>query len=101
MTNYPTQAPKPLPGLHFNTTSLPKHGASSTARIFPAIRFPEASLNMAPSVKSYRQIHMALNVCAFEDYLEAQMSRLPRLLDVEQISPRVIRVLGKNPGKVS
>ncbi|AEO58357.1 hypothetical protein MYCTH_2110682 [Thermothelomyces thermophilus ATCC 42464] len=54
---------------------------------------------MAPGVGGYRQINKALNICAFEDYLEGQLMRLPQLLDVEQISPRVIRVLGQNPGK--
>lgn len=48
----------------------------------------------------YRQINKALNICAFEDYLEAQHSRLPELADVEQISPRVLRILGQNAGKV-
>jgi hypothetical protein len=48
----------------------------------------------------YRQISKTLNVCAFDDYLVTQQSRLPKLLDVEQISPRVIRVLGQNAGKV-
>ncbi|KUI53802.1 Beta-lactamase-like protein 2 [Cytospora mali] len=47
----------------------------------------------------YRQINKALNICAFEDFLEAQLSRLPDIADVEQISPRVIRVLGQNAGK--
>ena len=56
---------------------------------------------MAPGVGGYRQINKAFNVCAFEDYLEGQQNVLPKLLDVEQISPRVIRVLGQNPGKVS
>ena len=56
---------------------------------------------MAPGAGGYRQINKALNVCAFEDYLEGQQSHLPNLQDVEQISPRVIRVLGQNPGKVS
>jgi hypothetical protein len=48
----------------------------------------------------YRQINKALNICAFEDYLEAQLSTLPEIADVEQISPRVLRVLGQNAGKV-
>lgn len=49
----------------------------------------------------YRQINKAVNICVFEDYLEAQLSHLPELADIEQISPRVIRVLGQNAGKVS
>lgn len=48
----------------------------------------------------YRQINKSLNVCAFEEYLSTQQAVLPKLLDVEQISPRVTRVLGQNPGKV-
>jgi hypothetical protein len=56
---------------------------------------------MAPNVGGYRQINKALNICAFEDYLETQQTHLPTLADVEQISPRVIRILGQNPGKVS
>lgn len=49
----------------------------------------------------YKQINKALNICAFEDYLEKQHSRLPDLADVEQLSPRVLRVLGQNAGKAS
>lgn len=52
-------------------------------------------------VGGYRQINKALNICAFEDYLEGQQGSLPKLLDVEQISPRVLRVLGQNAGKAS
>lgn len=48
----------------------------------------------------YRQINKTLNICAFEDYLEAQLSHLPEIADIEVISPRVIRVLGQNAGKV-
>ncbi|KAL4985710.1 beta-lactamase-like protein [Aspergillus falconensis] len=54
---------------------------------------------MAPGEGGYRQINKALNICAFEDYLESQQRGLPTLLDVEELSPRVIRILGQNPGK--
>nr|A0A4P8DJU1.1 RecName: Full=Atrochrysone carboxyl ACP thioesterase dmxR1; Short=ACTE dmxR1; AltName: Full=Dimeric xanthone biosynthesis cluster protein L [Cryptosporiopsis sp. 8999]QCL09092.1 DmxR1 [Cryptosporiopsis sp. 8999] len=54
---------------------------------------------MAPGKGGYKQINKALNICAFEDYLDGQQATLPPLQDVEQISPRVIRVLGQNPGK--
>ncbi|KAF4553279.1 Lactamase-like protein 2 [Elsinoe fawcettii] len=47
----------------------------------------------------YKQINKTLNIGAFEDYLLAQCSRLPQLPNVEQISPRVIRILGQNAGK--
>nr|UIK22912.1 putative metallo-beta-lactamase domain protein [Trichoderma rhododendri] len=47
----------------------------------------------------YQQINKSLNVDAFGDYLATQQSRLPKLLDVEQLSPRVLRILGQNAGK--
>ncbi|KAJ5613786.1 hypothetical protein N7528_007440 [Penicillium herquei] len=47
----------------------------------------------------YRQINKALNIEAFEHYLLTQHARLPELANVEQLSPRVMRVLGQNPGK--
>ncbi len=48
----------------------------------------------------YRQINKTLNACAFEEYLSTQQKCLPKLADVDQVSPRVLRVLGQNPGKV-
>ncbi|KAI1197710.1 hydroxyacylglutathione hydrolase [Nemania serpens] len=47
----------------------------------------------------YQQINKALNICVFEEYLEEQLKKLPELQDVEQITPRVMRILGQNPGK--
>lgn len=47
----------------------------------------------------YRQINKSLNICAFDDYLEGQIAKLPLLDNVEQHTSRVLRVLGQNPGK--
>jgi hypothetical protein len=48
----------------------------------------------------YRQINKSLNICAFDDYLKGQTASLPQLVNVEQLTPAVLRVLGQNPGKV-
>ena len=47
-----------------------------------------------------RSINKNLNLYAFEDYLNAQAKSLPELPDVKQISDRVLRLLGGNPGVV-
>ncbi|RWA08256.1 hypothetical protein EKO27_g6852 [Xylaria grammica] len=41
----------------------------------------------------------ALNSCAFKEFLESQLLHLPTIANVEQISSRVVRVLGQNPSK--
>lgn len=38
------------------------------------------------------------DVSVFNDYIAAQGSKLPVLLPVEQVSPRVLRILGGNAG---
>ncbi|KAH8810945.1 beta-lactamase-like protein [Xylogone sp. PMI_703] len=47
----------------------------------------------------YRQINKSLNICVFEEYLKGQRAQLPYIADVEQLTPRVLRVLGQNAGK--
>ncbi|TKA66030.1 hypothetical protein B0A49_08118 [Cryomyces minteri] len=47
----------------------------------------------------YRQINKSLNICEFDDYLKGQTARLPQLVNVEQLTPGVLRVLGQHPGK--
>lgn len=38
---------------------------------------------------------------SFTDYLSTQKDKLPPLPGFEQLTPRVIRFLGDNPGQVS
>ncbi|EFX03128.1 metallo-beta-lactamase superfamily protein [Grosmannia clavigera kw1407] len=54
---------------------------------------------MASTAGGYKQINKALDVRAFEGYLDGQQTLLPTIADVEQISPRGIRVMGQNPEK--
>lgn len=49
----------------------------------------------------YRQINKSLNICAFDEYLKGQTARLPHVESVKQLTPRVLRILGQNPGKVN
>lgn len=41
-----------------------------------------------------------LNQCVWEDYLSAQGASLPPLADVEDVTHRVIRVMGGNSGEM-
>jgi len=44
----------------------------------------------------YRQISKALNICAFEDFLETQLLRPLTIPDVKQLSPPSALCAGKN-----
>ena len=54
---------------------------------------------MSDDKGGYKQINKSLNICAFEDYLKGQTANLEPIPDVEQVTERVIRVRGQNPGK--
>ncbi len=79
------------------------YSTSKTGQPFPrALRYSIllSTFIMGDDKGGYRQINKSLNICAFDDYLKGQTARLPELPAVEQITPRVLRVLGQNPGKV-
>lgn len=55
------------------------------------------------SGQQYHQHKMTMNNFdegVFQDYLSGQEALLPKLLDVEKVSTRVVRILGNNPGQV-
>lgn len=39
-----------------------------------------------------------INPCIWEEYLSSQVSKLPHLDDIEDITNRVTRIMGGNPG---
>lgn len=41
-----------------------------------------------------------INPCIWKDYLSTQEAMLPHLADVEDVTSRVIRVMGGNPGEM-
>lgn len=65
-------------------------------QIFPIISTSSA---MTDDKGGYKQINKSLNICAFEDYLKGQTANLNPIPDVEQVTERVLRVRGQNPGK--
>ena len=61
----------------------------------------EEHIKMQDDKGGYRQINKSLNICAFDDYLRSQTAHLPCVPNVEQLTPRVLRILGQNSGKVN
>lgn len=49
-----------------------------------------------PSAVSFK--NTALNECVWKEYLSTQESKLPPLPEVEDLTDRVVRVTGGNPG---
>lgn len=41
-----------------------------------------------------------INECIWKEYLSAQEARIPPLADVEDVTSRVIRIMGGNPGSM-
>lgn len=53
-----------------------------------------------PRKQSMARNPIPLNQCAWGDYLSAQEASLPLLTDVEDVTERVIRIMGGNPGEM-
>lgn len=51
----------------------------------------QTSLTMPPAP-------IKINQCFWQEYLSSQESKLPHLADIEDVTDRVIRVMGGNPG---
>lgn len=44
------------------------------------------------------QNQMMINPCIWREYLSSQESKLPHLGDIEDVTARVTRIMGGNPG---
>ena len=68
---------------------------SCTTRLHGLHSSNTLKLNM-PSAVSFK--NTALNECVWKKYLSTQESKLPPLPEVEDLTKRVVRVTGGNPG---
>lgn len=86
-----------LSGGGLYSTSAPRRpgGRAVSVLIIPQLSrfcFPTTSRLFRTMTQKY---------AAHDEFLKAQLARLPSLPAVERLSPTVIRILGGNPGKVS
>lgn len=60
---------------------------------FNKIKMAEKQMNIKAAERQ-----MMINPCVWGEYLSSQESKLPHLDDIEEVTDRVTRIMGGNPG---
>lgn len=64
-----------------------------------ALKFQPSAIELNPFNKiKMAEKQMLINPCIWGDYLSSQESNLPHLVDIEEVTNRVTRIMGGNPG---